>query len=204
LIAAENPKHDSFTQTQLDRFDQMCTVLQSGLGYVFVRHAANTAAISRHPSSVYEMVRLGIGLYGIDTGGIKKDLIEAVQFKTTVAQLKWVKAGETVGYGRHFILEKDTYVATIRAGYADGLPRSLGNGHGKVMIRQQLFPIIGNICMDMTMVDVSSCSSIQVDDEVILFGKGLSLVDVARDAQTIPYEIMTGISQRVPRIYLSD
>jgi len=204
LVASENPAHDDFTSIQLRRFDHCCDLLSAHFGYTFIKHAANTAAIRRHPSAEYDMVRIGIGLYGIDPGNTQLKMQEAVSLKTTIAQIKEVKKGESVGYGRHSIVNQDTRVATIRIGYADGYPRSLGNGKGTVLVRGKSFNTIGNVCMDMTMIDVTAESSINIEDEVLVFGKGHSIVDVAKDAGTIPYEIMTGISQRVPRIYLGE
>jgi alanine racemase len=204
LVASENPEHDDFTETQLQRFDQGCKLLSAHLGYGFIRHAANTAAIRRHPSAEYDMVRIGIGLYGIDPGKGDLTLQEAVALKTTIAQIKEVKKGESVGYGRHAVVDKDTRVATIRIGYADGYPRSLGNGDGTVLVRGKSFKTIGNVCMDMTMIDITADNSISIEDEVLVFGKEHSIVAVAKAAGTIPYEIMTGISQRVPRIYLGE
>ena len=204
LVASEDPLQDDFTRLQLDVFEQLCGMLQHGLGYYFMRHAANTAAIRRHPRATYEMVRLGIGLYGIDTGNSGLPLQESVSLKTTIAQIRHVKAGESVGYGRKAILSRDSRIATIRLGYADGFPRVLGNGSGSVRIKGRLYPTVGHVCMDMTMVDISGADDIGLDDEVLVFGVGLSIREVAKAAGTIPYEIMTGISQRVPRIYLSE
>ena len=204
LVASENPAHDDFTSIQLQRFDHACHLLSAHVGYDFIKHAANTAAIRRHPSAEYDMVRIGIGLYGIDPGNSALKLQESVSLKSTIAQIKEVKTGESVGYGRHSVAEKDTRVATIRIGYADGFPRSLGNGKGTVLIRGKSFSTIGNVCMDMTMIDVTDESSITIEDEVLVFGKDHSIVAVANAAGTIPYEIMTGISQRVPRIYLGE
>lgn len=204
LVASENPVHDDFTSIQLQRFDHCCNLLSAHFGYPFIRHAANTAAISRHPAAEYDMVRIGIGLYGIDPGKSDLKLQESVSLKTTIAQIKEVKKGESVGYGRHSMVNQDTRVATIRIGYADGYPRNLGNGRGTVLVRGKSFRTIGNVCMDMTMIDITPESSITIEDEVLVFGKGLSVVDFAKAADTIPYEILTGISQRVPRIYLGE
>jgi alanine racemase len=204
LVASEDPMQDDFTRLQLDVFEQLCGMLQHGLGYYFMRHAANTAAIRRHPRATYEMVRLGIGLYGIDTGNSGLPLQEAVSLKTTIAQIRHVKAGESVGYGRKAMLSRDSRIATIRLGYADGFPRVLGNGRGQVRIKGRMYPTVGHVCMDMTMIDISGADDVGLDDEVLVFGIGRSIIDVAKAADTIPYEIMTGISQRVPRIYLSE
>jgi len=203
LVAAEDPASDDFTHQQLDRFEQMCGMIQAGLGYHFIRHAANTAASVRHPRAAYEMVRLGIGMYGIDTGKSGLLLQESVSLKTTIAQIRKVAKGESVGYGRKAIVEQDSLIATIRIGYADGFPRTLGNGNGRVWIAGKTYPVIGNVCMDMTMIDITESSGIGLEEEVLIFGPVHSIVQVAKDAGTIPYEIMTGISQRVPRLYLS-
>jgi len=204
LVASENPAHDDFTSIQLQRFDHSCNILAEHFGYAFIKHAANTAAIRRHPAAAYDMVRIGIGLYGIDPGNSDLKLQESVSLNTTIAQIKEVKKGESVGYGRHSIVNQDTRVATIRIGYADGFPRSLGNGNGTVLVKGKSFKTIGNVCMDMTMIDITADNSISIEDEVLVFGKEHSIVAVAKAAGTIPYEIMTGISQRVPRIYLSE
>jgi alanine racemase len=204
LVSSEDPNQDDFTRKQLALFDEMTRQLQQGLGYVSSRHAANTAAITRHPNAAFEMVRLGIGLYGIDTTQVLGELKEAVALKTTIAQIRRVKAGEAVGYGRHAVLERDSTIATIRIGYADGFPRSLGNGNGQVWIAGKMFPTVGNVCMDMTMIDITGYEKIGLHDEVVVFGNENPLAAVAKAAKTIPYEIMTGISQRVPRIYFTE
>jgi alanine racemase len=204
LVASEDAAEDDFTNQQLDIFDAICFELKKVFSTPFLRHACNTAAILRHPRASYEMVRLGIGLYGVQTTKQEFSLTEAVELKTTIAQIRRVKKGESVGYGRGTILKKDSIIATIRIGYADGFPRTLGNGKGEVMIRGNKYPTIGNICMDMTMIDLGDENTFQVDDEVLLFGKAHSIKNLALKARTIPYEIMTGISQRVPRVYLSE
>jgi alanine racemase len=205
LVGSEDPGEDAFTRQQAETFREVCERLEKGLGHGFLRHLSNTAAISRHRDLQMDMVRLGIGLYGVNTTGTSLiPLREAAVLTTTVAQVKLVKAGETVGYNRKGKLLRDSRVATLRIGYADGYPMSLSNGRGKVMIRNRLFPVIGNVCMDMTMVDVTDMPGIQEGEEVIVFGKGLDLKDLASWAGTIPYEIMTGISQRVKRVYYGD
>lgn len=204
LVASEDPVHDQFTDQQVRLFDQLCLDLRNGLGYDFFRHAANSAAIIRHPGAQFDMVRLGIGLYGIDPGNSEFNLIESGTLKTTIAQIRQVAAGESVGYGRKSILTKDARIATIRIGYADGYPRSLGNGKGSFLIRGHEVHTIGNVCMDMTMVDVTGYDDIQTDDDVLVFGPDRSISHMAKAAGTIPYEIMTGISERVPRVYVGE
>jgi alanine racemase len=203
FIASEDPKQDELTQKQLQVFNYLCEELKLLLGYGFVRHAANTSAIRRHPDAQLDMVRLGIGLYGIDPGNEFSRLVEAIALKTTIAQIKQVKSGETVGYGGKFQLKRDSVIATIRIGYADGYPRVLGHGKGAVMIKGKLVPTVGSVCMDMTMLDITDYPEIKLNDEVLVFGPGKSIVHLAKEADTIPYEIMTGITQRVPRVYLS-
>ena len=205
LVGSEDSAEDSYTLIQSQRFKHACAQLEQGLGYRFTRHISNTAAISRHKELQMDMVRLGIGLYGVDTTGTNTlPLKEAAVLTTTVAQVKKIPAGETVGYNRKGLVQQDALIATIRIGYADGYPRQLSLGKGKVLIRGRLFPVIGTVCMDMTMIDVTGASDIKEGDEVVVFGRGLELNQLAAWADTIPYDIMTGISQRVKRVYFED
>jgi Alr-MurF fusion protein len=205
LVSSEDPGDDDYTRQQGNLFVGICAQLRAVLGYHFDRHISNTAAILRHPELQLDMVRLGIGLYGVDvTGGDRLKLREAAVLTTTIAQIRKVGAGETVGYNRKGKLTRDSLIATIRIGYADGYPRSLGNGRGMVMIRNKLFPVTGSVCMDMTMIDITDMPGITTDDEVVVFGRGLTLNQLADWAGTIPYDIMTGISQRVNRVYIED
>ncbi len=175
------------------------------LGYSFLTHIANSAAAIRHPHLQLDMVRLGIGLYGVDSADTGQLHLQPVAtLKSTVAQLKHLKAGESVSYNRRGKLAHDARIATIRLGYADGYPRRLGHGTGKVLINGQLAPIVGTICMDMFMVDVTAIPDVKQGDEVIIFGQELPVQELARWADTIPYEILTGISQRVKRVYFEE
>ncbi len=202
LVASEDTAQDEFTRRQLDIFNSIVKQVENELGYRVVKHAANTSGISRHRSAHLDMVRLGIGLYGIDNNvQMQKKLQNVTELKTTISQIKKVAEGDSVGYGRHAILTKPGLIATVRMGYADGYPRILGNGQGKMYIKGHLVPTVGNVCMDMTMLDVSGLEDIREGDEVEVFGENLSLREVAKWSGTIPYEIMTGISQRVKRIY---
>ncbi len=149
------------------------------------------------------MVRMGIGLYGVDSANVL-ELKEVSTLRSAIAQVKNLKAGESVSYGRSGVVSRDSKIATIRLGYADGYPRSLGNGHGKMLINGKLAPTIGNICMDMTMIDITGIENVYEGDEVIVFGKGLPVTEVAKWAGTIPYEILTGVSQRVKRVYFQE
>ncbi|ULQ51085.1 bifunctional UDP-N-acetylmuramoyl-tripeptide:D-alanyl-D-alanine ligase/alanine racemase [Flavihumibacter fluvii] len=205
LAASEDPRYDAFTNEQVDRFLKFCAELETVVPYAFIKHIENTAAIFRKPQWQFGMVRLGIGLYGIDPSADGKLGLEEVStLKTTIAQVKQLLPGETVGYGRRGIISRPSAIATVRIGYADGYPRVLGNGRGKMKVGNQLAPVIGSICMDMTMIDITGIEGVKEGDEVIVFGKGLPVLDLAEWAGTIPYEILTGISQRVKRIYYQD
>lgn len=204
LAASESAEHDAFTLLQANEFLKGCKLLQETLGYSFIRHIANTASIHRHPHLQLDMVRLGIGLYGVDSDkGMQSKLKNVSTLKTTISQIKQVVAGESVGYNRSGMVAKDTAIATVRIGYADGYPRSLSNGAGKMWVKGKLVPVIGNICMDMTMLDITG-TDVREGDEVIVFGEPLPVKEMASWAKTIPYEILTGISQRVKRVYFEE
>lgn len=200
LVASDDPVHDDFTVKQADAFNRMAHRIQEHTGYPFIRHIANTSAIHRHPQLQYDMVRLGIGLYGVDD---KLKLRNVTTLKTTISQVKKVRKGDTVGYSRKGIVDKDSLIAIVRIGYADGYPRSLGNGVGKMLHNGRLVPVIGNVCMDMTMLDITGSEAAEAD-EVIVFGEDLPVTQLAAWANTIPYEILTGISQRVKRVYFEE
>ncbi len=204
LAASEDPNQEAFTISQSGIFIDLCKELQNGISYPFLKHIANTAAVQLYPQLQMDMVRLGIGLYGINTGSGKLELQEVSTLKTTISQIRNIKKGETVSYGRMGIAEKDAVIATVRIGYADGYPRILSNGIGKMLVNGKLAPIIGTICMDMTMIDISGIDEVEVGDEVEVFGENLSVNKVAAWANTIPYEILTGVSQRVRRIYFQE
>ncbi|MDE3248427.1 MAG: bifunctional UDP-N-acetylmuramoyl-tripeptide:D-alanyl-D-alanine ligase/alanine racemase [Bacteroidota bacterium] len=205
LASSEDPGSESFTMQQADRYLGAANQLEQQLGYSFIRHVANSAAIIRYPSLQLDMVRLGIGLYGIDSAASGRlKLTEVSTLKTTIAQVKHLKKGDTVGYGRKGVVEKDTTLITVRLGYADGYPRRLGNGKGKMLVNGKLAPVMGTVCMDMTMLDASDAGAVAEGDEVIVFGDALPVQQVAEWAQTIPYEILTGVSQRVKRVYFEE
>ncbi|MEP6747218.1 MAG: bifunctional UDP-N-acetylmuramoyl-tripeptide:D-alanyl-D-alanine ligase/alanine racemase [Bacteroidota bacterium] len=205
LAASEDPAMEDFTMQQSEKYFAAVGVLQKKIAYSFIRHMANSAAIIRYPQLQLDMVRLGIGLYGIDSAATHKlDLREVSTLKTTIAQIKHLKKGDTIGYGRRGVAENDTVIATVRLGYADGYPRRLSNGKGKMLVSGKLAPVIGIISMDMTMLDITGIDSIKEGDDVIVFGDQLSVQQIATWAQTIPYEIMAGISQRVKRVYFEE
>ncbi|MHA4810856.1 bifunctional UDP-N-acetylmuramoyl-tripeptide:D-alanyl-D-alanine ligase/alanine racemase [Flavitalea flava] len=205
LAASEEAQQDEFTHRQGADFLAAADRLQEILPYPFLRHIANSAAIIRHPQLQLDMVRLGIGLYGIDSAvsGVM-DLQEVSTLKSTIAQIKYLLEGDTVGYNRRGIASPGTVIATVRIGYADGYSRSLGNGVGKMWVKGRLAPVIGSVCMDMTMIDITGIPDLKEGDEVIIFGNELSVSQLSQWAKTIPYEILTGVSQRVKRIYFEE
>jgi len=205
LAASEEKANDDFTLTQYSVFNKATTKLEGKLGYSFIKHIANSAAAVRHPDLQLDMVRLGIGLYGIDSAvSGSLNLQTVATLKSTVAQLKYLKKGDSVSYNRKGRVQSDALIATVRIGYADGFPRRLGNGIGKVMVRGRMVPVIGTVCMDMFMADVTDVPAVIEGDDVIIFGEPLPVQSVAEWAGTIPYEIMTGVSQRVKRVYFEE
>ncbi len=202
LAASDEGIHDRFTNSQIKLFDDLSTQITENFHYNIIRHISNSAGIERFPKAQFDMVRLGIGLYGISA--VNQDNLATVStLKSTVIQIKQVPKDETVGYSRKAKAEKNITIAIVPIGYADGLNRRLGNGKGKLFINGFLVPIVGNICMDMCMVDVSNYN-IHEGDEVIVFGKELPVSDVANWLETIPYEIFTSISTRVKRVYFQE
>ena len=204
LAASEDPAEDEFTLAQAKRFEEACTFLQSTLDYTFIRHLDNSHGTIRHPQLQYDMVRLGIGMYGISSAAGKLHLEEALQLKTTIAQIKKLQPGDTVGYNRRGVITQPSNIATVRIGYADGYPRNLSNGKGLMLVNGKPAPVVGTVCMDMTMLDITGIADVREGDEVIVFGPKLSVVEVAKQSQTIAYELMTGISQRVKRVYFEE
>ncbi|MBL7744189.1 MAG: alanine racemase [Chitinophagaceae bacterium] len=205
LAASEDPAEDEFTLQQFNRYQFAVDKLKGKLHYLFIRHIANSGAIFRLPQLQLDMVRLGIGLYGVDSAVTHQfELQPVATLKSTIAQLKYLRAGESVSYNRRGIVKRDSVIATIRIGYADGFSRRLGNRNGKILVKGQLVPVIGTVCMDMTMIDVTDIKDVQEEDEVIIFGKELPVQQIAEWAGTIPYEIMTSVSQRVKRVYFEE
>ncbi len=205
LAGSENPALDTFTHQQVDLFVKACDTLSHQLNYPFIRHIANSAGIFRHPNYQFDMVRLGIGLYGVDSADTHQLTLQTVAtLKSTIAQIRTVAVGDTVGYNRNGIVQRESRIATIRIGYADGYNRGFGNGVGKVMVKGKLAPVIGNVCMDMTMIDITDIQGVNEGDEVEIFGKQLPIQDLAKAIRTIPYEIMTSVSQRVKRVYVEE
>ena len=205
FAASEEQQQDVFTNRQGQLYRETADRICQTLGYPFIRHLANSAGIVRHPELQLDMVRLGIGLYGIDSANSHRlDLQEVSTLKTTIAQIKHLHEDDTIGYNRKGIAVNGTVIATVRIGYADGYARALGNGAGKMWINGRLAPTIGIISMDMTMIDITGIPDVKEGDEVVVFGKELSVSQLATWAQTIPYEVLTGVSQRVRRIYFEE
>ncbi len=204
LVASDEAVHDGFTRQQAESFTVMADQICGHFQHKIFRHILNSAGIMRFPEYQFDMVRLGIGLHGIAaTIHEQKQLQFVSTLKTTISQIKTVKANDTIGYSRKGKVSRDTQVATVAIGYADGLNRKLGYGAGKMLVQGKLCPTIGSICMDMTMLDVTDTQA-KEGDEVMVFGPGYSIVDMARDLGTIPYEILTMVSQRVKRIYFQE
>ncbi|WP_436518022.1 bifunctional UDP-N-acetylmuramoyl-tripeptide:D-alanyl-D-alanine ligase/alanine racemase [Ekhidna sp. To15] len=200
--SSDTPKEDDFTVSQANDFEKAYTKIASAIGYNPTKHALNSPGMVRWPQYHFDMVRLGIGLHGFDPVG-KLELRHASTLKTVVSQVQDLKKGETVGYSRKGKLTRNSQIAIIPIGYEDGYSRIFGNGNANVMIDQKLCPTIGNICMDMTMVDVTGLG-VREGDEVIVFGSSPSIKELATWAGTIPYEILTNVSNRVKRIFVSE
>jgi alanine racemase len=204
LAAAEEGVHDPFTLGQIDCFSQMCDRLGKLLGQPFLRHILNSAGISRFPGAQFEMVRLGISLYGIPACPAQEGKLQHVStLRSVVSQIKHIPASETIGYNRKWKAETDMTIAIVPIGYADGLSRRLSNGKGKLLVNGQFARIVGNICMDMCTVDITGMQ-VKEGDEVTVFGKNYPITELARDMGTIPYEVLTGISRRVKRVYYQE
>ena len=201
LVASEDEAHDAFTQQQINLFEKLSDQLSRSLSYPFIRHLANTSAVSRWLEARFDMVRLGIGLYGIDSSFKENSPLQTVtSLKTSISQIKRIPAGDTIGYGRSGKMPEGGTIATVKIGYADGYSRALGNGVGKMIVGGAVVPTIGKICMDMCMLDISGIQAAE-GDEVIVFNEQIKVEDIATLLNTIPYEVLTGISQRVKRIY---
>ncbi|WP_306641184.1 bifunctional UDP-N-acetylmuramoyl-tripeptide:D-alanyl-D-alanine ligase/alanine racemase [Sanyastnella coralliicola] len=203
LAAADDPTHDEFTRGQIEQFQRTAKQISEGIGYDFTRHICNTAGLMRFPEAHFEMVRLGIGLYGVSSCAEDQGKLEQVgTLKSKVSQLHHILAGESVGYTRSGVSDQPRTIATIPIGYADGYRRSLSNGAGVILVNGHRAKVVGKVCMDMVMIDVTGLQ-VEEGDEVTIFGSNPTLEELAAAADTIPYEIISGISQRVKRIYLS-
>lgn len=204
LAATDESEHDDFTWQQIKRFNEMSEKIKSHFTYPIMKHILNSAGITRFPDAQFDMVRLGIGLYGIGAGTSEQSQLQNVStLKTSISQIKNIPANETIGYSRKGIATRDIQIATVPIGYADGLSRKLSGGKGKMIVNGQYAPIIGNVCMDMCMIDITDINASE-NDEVIVFGEAYPITEVAKDVGTIPYEILTNVSRRVKRVYYQE
>jgi alanine racemase len=204
LAGADEAKHDEFSKRQGREFLDMANLISEALGYKPLYHLINTPGMVRHPGLQFDMVRLGIGLYGLDPSTERQTLLQPVAtLKTVISQIKKLNVGETVGYGRYGEVSQPKTIATIAIGYADGFNRAFSRGVGEVVVRGKKAPVIGNVCMDMTMVDITGIDA-KEGDEVIIFGRSLPVEEVAKKINTIPYEILTNTSERVKRVFVTE
>ena len=202
LSASDATQHDAFTHRQAATFRNLSDRIGAALGYMPLRHICNTGGIVRFPEYHFDMVRLGIGLYGIDSAGLQDQLRIVNTLKATISQIKEIPPGDTVGYNRNSgPLARSTRIATISIGYADGFLRLAGGGRYSVFVKGKKAPTIGNVCMDMTMIDVTHAPEAREGDEVVIFGENPPVQELATCLQTIPYEVFTNISERVKRVY---
>lgn len=205
LAASDESEYDYFTINQMKRFEALFTLIEEGIGYSPLKHILNSQGIARHSEYQYDMVRLGIGLFGFDASlKIQHQLQNTVSLISKIAQIKQVELGETIGYARNGKISRNTTIGIINLGYADGYSRIFGNGKAMVYIKGHLVPTIGNICMDMIMIDITGIENIYENDEVELFGDHISIATLADIAKTIPYEILTSVSSRVQRVYFEN
>jgi alanine racemase len=202
LAASESWNFDEFTFQQIETFRKIAGQIEENCHYPVMKHILNSAGIERFPDEQMDMVRLGISLYGVSASG-QEGLRNVCTLKTTILQIKHIGAGDTVGYGRKGHFDKDAIIATIRIGYADGISRQFGNRAGSVLVNGRMVPIVGNICMDLTMIDITGVEA-KEGDTVTIFGENPSVKDLAKKINTIPYEILTSISNRVKRIYYKE
>ena len=201
MATSDSQEHLEFSQFQIKLYDELSLKIINELKIKPIRHLLNTSGISNFPESQFDMVRLGIGLYGISNDKNEQRYLENVStLKSIISQIRTIQKNDSVGYGRRFIADKTTKIATIPIGYADGISRSWGNGLGFVTINNKQATIVGSICMDMLMVDITdiNCSE---GDEVIIFGENPTVNFIADFLKTIPYEILTSVSQRVKRVF---
>ncbi len=203
LAGSDEADLDDFTEEQIALFDQLSQKISENISEKPLRHLANSSGISRFKNAHFDMVRLGIGLYGFNEQ-LQGQIATVTRLKTTISQIKPIKKGESIGYGRKGKAEKDIVIATIAIGYADGLNRLLSNGVGEVFLHNQKAPIIGNICMDMAMIDISHIPETKVGDTVEIFGEHISANEIAKKINTIPYEVLTSVSERVKRVFFMD
>jgi alanine racemase len=200
-LAEADDNHSTFTHHQITQFEESCKQLESYLSYPFLRHILNSEGIAHYPNAQFNMVRIGIGLFGLSSNRpFEQRLKPVINWTSSISQVKIIHPGESVGYGRSFVAQKEMRIAIIPIGYADGFKRNLSIGVGAVYIQNQRCSIVGRVCMDMIMVDIGDLS-IEKNTKVEIIGSNQGLTQFAKDCQTIPYEILTSISPRVHRSY---
>lgn len=201
LVASEDPREEEFTLGQIDKFEHMSTYIIQKTGYSPLRHILNTSGLICYPAAQYDMVRLGLGLYGYSPFyQEQKKLENCATLSTVISQIRSLEPGETVSYNRRYRVQNISHIATLPIGYADGISRMWGNGNGYVQISGRKAPIVGSICMDMMMVDVTGIPC-REGDNAVLIGGSPTAGDIAETTGTIPYEVLTSVSDRVKRIY---
>jgi alanine racemase len=202
LSGADEVRFDDFTRYQIDVFSSSADLISAAFSHSIMRHILNSAGIERFPQFQFDMVRLGIGHYGVSV--LADAVLKPVcSLKTVILQIKKIKAGDSVGYSRKALFKDDRKIAVIPIGYADGFDRKLGNGVGEVSINGKRAKVVGNVCMDLTMIDVTHLD-VQEGDVVEIFGSQLTLFEVANSLKTIPFEVLTSISRRVKRVYFQE
>lgn len=205
LAGSDNPDLDEFTHEQIRIFDRACNILEKTLGYSFIKHMCNSGGITRFPQAHYDMVRVGIGMYGVGVTPQEQNKLQNVgTLRTRISQIKQVTKGQTVGYNRNGKVERDTKIATIPIGYADGFSRTLGNGRHGAYVNNSFCETVGNICMDMCMLDITGLDGCQEGDEVIIFENAEQINKMALALNSISYEVLTSVSGRVKRIYVQE
>ena len=202
LVGSDSAQFDAFTRKQIETFEKASEELQKAFSHKILRHICNTAGIERYPGAQFDMVRLGLGLYGVNPF-TNRMLRNVSTLKTTILQIRDVPQEDSVGYSRKGRLNRDSRIAAIPIGYADGLNRRLGNGRAFCLVNGQKAAYVGNICMDVCMIDVTDIDC-KEGDKVIIFGDDLPVTELAEVLDTIPYEILTSVSNRVKRIYFQD
>jgi alanine racemase len=203
LAGSDEAEHDAFSKQQAQSFTQCAEKISRALAYKPILHVLNTPGILRLPEFQLDMVRLGIGLYGVDPTIENHPLKTVATLKSIISQVRHVKNGESIGYGRKGRAIKNMTIATIAIGYADGYSRAFSRGAGEVLVKGKLAKVVGNVCMDMTMIDVTGMS-VHEGDEVIIFGEQLPISRVAESIHTIAYEVLTNTSERVKRIFVAE
>ncbi|MCR5361357.1 MAG: bifunctional UDP-N-acetylmuramoyl-tripeptide:D-alanyl-D-alanine ligase/alanine racemase [Bacteroidales bacterium] len=204
FATADDPAQEAFVHEQKRRFDDCADRIRAAFPYPILRHICNSAGIEKYPQYQMEMCRLGIGLYGFEASEIKMDLEPVAALKSTILQIKDIPSTETVGYMRNGRLTRDSRIAMVPIGYADGYDRRLGNGHSEMLVCGRRCPTVGNVCMDVTFLDVTDCPEAREGDTVEIFGPNLPLNELSDQLGTITYEVLSTVSTRVKRVYFKE